>query len=175
MTETEEKSENGIITFVKLEEGLELPEEARILGPPLAGAPHRRPGTVLYLDNQGYPGWNSRYRVGSGDTGGELTWDIDDDQIVFGYPMTPYMLYQPSTEKVMVKVVNFPSNDPEIDGESMWVTVLAGSVLAGTGVLENQPDYSDIQYGDIILYGHGTDTCKAEFIAVVTDADPTHE
>lgn len=164
-------NENIDIIIEKLPEGFEIPESARILGEPLAGAPHYRPGTVLYTAD-GYLGWNSM-AIGweDGEIGGELIWDIDDDTIVFGKPLNPYLMYQPSTESLFLKVINFPNDDPELGGESMWVKITSGNVYVGAGTLENQPVFSDLQYGDTILYGNGSDKSKAEFIAVVTEEE----
>ena len=53
----------------------------------------------------------------------------------------------------------------------MWVKIIAGNEHGGTGILENQPVFSDLQYGDTILYGNGNDDQKAEFIAVVTEEE----
>lgn len=163
--------ENIDINIEKLPEGIEIPEIARVVGPPLAGAPHHRPGTILYHID-GYPGWNSM-AIGweNDEIGGELIWDIDDDRIVFGMPLNPYMMYQPSTKDVFLKVINFPSNDPNYGGESMWVKIMAGNEHGGTGILESQPVFSDLQHGDTILYGNGNDDQKAEFIAVVTEEE----
>ena len=164
-------SKNIDIKIEKIPEGFEIPDTARIVGEPLAGAPHHRPGTILYHID-GWAGWNSM-AVGWKDNviGGELIWEIDDDTIVFGMPLNPAMMYQPSTEDVFLKVINFPSDGPEPGGESMWVKIIAGNEYAGTGILENQPFLSDLQYGDTILYGNGSDAHKAEFIAVVTEEE----
>ena len=79
-------------------------------------------------------------------------------------------------ENIDIKIeINFPNYDPNNGGESMWVKIIAGNEYGGTGTLENQPIFSDLQYGDTILYGNGTDNSKAEFIAVVTDEDPIRE
>ena len=36
-----------------------IPDSARELGGGIAGGPHMRPGEILYIDDQGAPGWNS--------------------------------------------------------------------------------------------------------------------
>jgi len=160
------------IKIEKLPDGIEIPEFARVVGPPIAGGPHRRPGTVLYHID-GTLGWNSM-AMGWKDNkvGGELKWEINDDTIVFGIPLAPYIMYQPSTEDVFLKVINFPNTrTTDLGGESMWVKVIEGNEYAGTGILENQPVFSDLQYGDTILYGNGDDENVAKFISVVTEEE----
>jgi len=151
-----------------------IPDSARELGGRIAGGPHIRPGEILYIDDQGAPGWNSTTTGWvDGEIGGELMWAINDDYIVFGHPMTPYKMYKPSTDELMLKIINFPNQTTgthqhhAAGGESMWVLVTDGNDNEGVGLLENEPTLSNLQYGDLIRYGNGTEEAKAEFIEVI--------
>ena len=68
--------------------------------------------------------------------------------------------------QVLLKVVGFPT--PE-DGfaESMWVRSLCGTDLDGVGSIENTPMMSDLRYGDLIVYGDGSETEKPQFVCTL--------
>ena len=68
-------------------------------------------------------------------------------------------------DDVFVKVVGFPVPDgSSVCGESMWVKVIDGTDNAGSGILENEPAFCVVvQLGDLVYYGHGTDTQKPRY------------
>ena len=71
--------------------------------------------------------------------------------------------------RVFLKVIDFPvPEDCEYGGESMWVLLVDGDELEGTGVLNNEPEFcTEVKLGDTIRYGGGTDTKKPQYIEKV--------
>ena len=64
---------------------------------------------------------------------------------------------------VLLKIINFPSNDTAFRGESLWVERVSGDDNQGTGRLRNQPLLSDMDYDDLIRYAGGTDETKPSY------------
>ena len=63
--------------------------------------------------------------------------------------------------ELLVKVVEFPGDG--IGGESMWVEVLEGDENDGTGLLRNNPVFSDLKFGDRVKFSGGTDNEKPRY------------
>ena len=69
---------------------------------------------------------------------------------------------------MLVKVIGFPSEDPEIGGESMWVQVKDGSENSGCGYLRNMPTSSRLKMGDLVRFDGGTYDIKPHFIEALS-------
>ena len=67
-------------------------------------------------------------------------------------------------EGTLLKIINFPCDYGEFNGESMWVRVIHGTDNDGVGWICNDPAFSSLRYGDVIIYGEGTDDSKARYI-----------
>ena len=64
----------------------------------------------------------------------------------------------------LLKIISFPCDYGDFGGESMWVRVLEGNDNDGVGYVCNDPAFSSLRFGDVIIYGEGTDDTKARYI-----------
>ena len=64
----------------------------------------------------------------------------------------------------LLKIISFPCDYGDFGGESMWVRVIDGTDNDGVGYVCNDPAFSSLRYGDVIVYGEGDDDTKARYI-----------
>ena len=67
-------------------------------------------------------------------------------------------------EGTLLKIISFPCDYGDFGGESMWVRVIEGNDNDGVGYVCNDPAFSSLRFGDVIIYGEGTDDTKARYI-----------
>ena len=63
----------------------------------------------------------------------------------------------------LLKIIEFPCDYDEFNGESMWVRVIEGTDNDGIGYICNDPAFSSLRYGDVIAYAGGDDDTKAHY------------
>ena len=63
----------------------------------------------------------------------------------------------------LLKIIGFPCDYDEFNGESMWVRVIDGTDSDGIGYICNDPVFSSLRYGDVVAYAGGTDDTKAHY------------
>ncbi len=72
--------------------------------------------------------------------------------------------------KVYLKITHFPVpsgasyEGVPVDGESMWVEIVAGNDNKGTGILRNTPAFCDVvKFGDMVQYHKGSKYDKPQY------------